>query len=78
MARERAETAANSRLTISLVADTCAKILYVRSAYDIAQWCDRLGMGPSNKEPFNSKPAYVRVLRGISWHGLADLGPAMA
>ena len=60
MARERAETAANSRLTISLVADTCAKILYVRSAYDIAQWCDRLGMGPSNKEPFNSKPAYVR------------------
>ena len=57
---ERADTAANSRLTISLVADTCAKILYVRSAYDIAQWCDRLGMGPSNKEPFNSKPAYVR------------------
>jgi hypothetical protein len=48
------------RLSIALVADTCAEILYVRSANDLAQWCDRLELGPSNKEPFSSKRAYVR------------------
>lgn len=60
MTREHTDANARSSPPISLVADTCAEILYVRSANDIAQWCDRLEMGPSNKEPFSSKRSYVR------------------
>lgn len=60
MTRERTDADARNCPPVSLVADTCAEILYVRSANDIAQWCDRLEMGPSNKEPFSSKRSYVR------------------
>jgi very-short-patch-repair endonuclease len=47
-------------LSIQYVAEQAADVLHQVSANEISAVCDRLGLGPSNKEPFSSKRVYVR------------------
>jgi len=54
------DMAANSRLTIGLLQNTIPVVLYVLSANELTKWCDRLGLGPSDKDPMASKKSYVR------------------
>jgi very-short-patch-repair endonuclease len=47
-------------LSVQFVAGQAADVLHQVSANEISTVCDRLGLGPSDKEPFSSKRAYVR------------------
>jgi hypothetical protein len=54
------DMAVSSRLTIGLLQNTIPVVLYVLSANELSKWCDRLGLGPSDKDPMASKKSYVR------------------
>jgi very-short-patch-repair endonuclease len=60
MNESHGDAAADARLTIGLLQNTVPVVLYVLSANELAKWCDRLGLGPSDKEPMASKKSYVR------------------
>src|SRR4051812_18883310 len=47
-------------LSVQFVAEQAADVLHPISANEISAVCDRLGLCPSDKEPFSSKRAYVR------------------
>jgi len=60
MDKSLGNAAPDNRLTIGLLQNTVPAVLYVLSANELAKWCDRLGLGPSDKDPMASKKSYVR------------------
>lgn len=60
MNESHGNAAPDTRLTIGLLQNTVPVVLYVLSANELAKWGDRLGLGPSDKDPMASKKSYVR------------------
>jgi hypothetical protein len=50
----------SNRLSLEDLANVLAEVLYIYSATELGQVCDRLKLGPSDSDPMGSKRRYVR------------------